>query len=209
MLANATVLLVRHGEKDNPCAKDDSKDVCLNPMGKERAQKYVRYFGSYTARKVDGSEPTPIKLTHLFAAANSTNSHQPHETLKPLAEANPKLPFDYTNYKDADWKCLADDLRDKDHDGAAILICWHHGEIVDLANRLLGKFAPTSPPKSCWPPLDGRWDCRAFGWVMQIRYDANGAAGTDWVRVVSEALMFDDFSPPYTTNWQTKEKQPA
>jgi broad specificity phosphatase PhoE len=211
-LTNATILLVRHGEKDDPCAPlDDVKHPHLNAAGQARAQAYVDYFTKkYKATTTSGrgGDSAPIKLTHLFAAANSPASHRPYETLEPLANAT-GLPFDYTSYADAQWSTLATDLAHGNYDGANILICWHHGEIICLATDLVGQVNPPPTPESCWPPGTAAWDCDEFGWVMQIRYDGTGAAESDWVRVVNESLMSADKNAPPDSNDWPKRKKPC
>jgi hypothetical protein len=52
---------------------------------------------------------------------------------------------------------------------ANILICWHHGKIMDFASALLavnGQPTPNLPSASTWP---GSYLCSVFGWLLQIR----------------------------------------
>jgi hypothetical protein len=146
-LADATVLVIRHADKP------ESGDG-LSPAGVARANAYVSYFENYL---IDG---TPIKLTALFAAADSKESHRPYLTLEPLSRAI-GLPID-SQYKDKDYTKLADALQSANH-GKYILICWHHGEIPSLL-RALG-----ADPDQLIP--GGKWPGDQYGWVMQLRYD--------------------------------------
>jgi hypothetical protein len=195
MLANATILLVRHGEKPgDPCAKDKKGDVDLSDVGQQRAQLYVQYFETYVATTVDNSESAAIKLNDLFAAANSGSSHRPVETLTPLANAT-GLPFT-TDIPDDSYPQLVSELEDPAYDQANIVVCWHHGKILDLAGQLLtagGQPAPTLTAASTWPDT---YVCSVFGWALQIRYDASGVVMPDWTRCLNEHLLPDDTTDP-------------
>lgn len=150
MLANSTVLLIRHAEKP-----DSGKG--LSPMGQARADGYAAYFPSL---------PLSPKghYDHLYASEDSEKSHRPKLTLTPLAHAlNMRIE---TPYLDKDYAKLADVLLDPvaDYSKENILICWHHGEILKLAKRLLKK-----PPPHHWPTT---WPGDVFGWLLWISYDA-------------------------------------
>ena len=196
MLENSTILLVRHGEKPaDPCVPDKKgDDPNLSPLGEARAQKYITYFQTYFAQTVDKSYQTQIKLDYLFAAADSGSSARPVETLSPLAAAT-GLPF-CTKIADASYPDLVSCLQTQTYVGKNILVCWHHGEIMQLANLLLtagGQQGPTLTPANTWP---GTWLCCVFGWVLQIRYNGSGAAMADWTRCINENLMADDTIDP-------------
>ena len=45
-----------------------------------------------------------------------------------------------------------------------IVICWHHGEILELANLLLKGNPPPGWPTEPWPP-------DVFGWLLWLHYD--------------------------------------
>jgi hypothetical protein len=199
VLQNATILLVRHAEKDNPSQPDKvGDDPFLSDMGWERADRYVGYFRQYQVTNVEGTESVPLALTHLFAAADHLNtSYRPHQTLQPLANAT-GLTID-VSIADANYPDLIAELaKPHKYDDATILVCWHHGEIIQLADGLLGAGglpAPVLSPASTWPG-QGTWPPDVFGWLMQIRYDNNGAAEADWVRCINERLMPDDTTDP-------------
>jgi len=158
MLANSTVLLIRHAEKPD-------KGSGLAPMGQARAEGYAAYFPSL-----------PLDATgydHLFASTDSSKSQRPLLTLTPLAERlNMRIE---TPYADAKYECLATTLLGPtDYTSSNIVICWHHGEILELANLLLKK----QPPPG-WPT---KWPGDVFGWLLWISYDANENpnSGTTW-----------------------------
>lgn len=195
-LANCTVLLVRHGEKPDGGTGDDAGGASgLSPAGQARAQAYVAYFQNYVALAAEGPRVmTPIVLDHLFAAKDSAASQRPRLTLEPLATALGKSIHD--EVKDKDWQRLVDELAG--YQDANLLVCWHHGEILDLANALLAKGGigdPKSlPAASAWPPR--KWPGEVFGWVLQIVYDGDGNARPEWVRAINQQLMFDDTIDP-------------
>src|ERR1700722_2723870 len=73
-LANAVVIVIRHGEKP-----DDGTG--LTPAGEARAKAYVKYFADY---QVDGQ---PLHLDKIFATADSKSSFRERLTVEPLAKA--------------------------------------------------------------------------------------------------------------------------
>jgi hypothetical protein len=197
MLENSTILLVRHAEKPGGgCTKDANGDVHLSPDGYARAQAYVNYFQTFKAETGDGTRSEAVQLDFLFAAKSGNSSHRPVETLTPLAEAT-NLPVN-TDITDADYAttlipALAGDRYANSH----ILICWHHGTLVQLAEGLLqvnDQPRPNLAVTSTWPT---KYDCNTFGWLFQIRYDATGTVQIDWTRCLNERLMNDDtINPP-------------
>ena len=151
-LARATVLIIRHAEE--PAHGDG-----LSATGTAHADFYVNYFENYHLNAA-----APIRLTALFAAANSSSSHRPYLTLAPLSQAI-GLPID-TQFKDDDYPKLVDNLQTVDH-GRYILVCWHHGNIPDLV-RALG-----ADPRALLP--DGKWPDEQYGWLIQLHFDKLGA----------------------------------
>jgi hypothetical protein len=165
-LKNAVVLVIRHGEKPD---KGDG----LSQAGKERAQAYVKYFGSYTVNS------QPFKPDYLFAAADSKTSQRPRLTLEPLSKALGR-PID-AKYPETRNKELVDAIKKKPA-GKQYLICWHHDQIPHLLTAL------GADPGTLLP--GGKWPDTVFGWVIQLRYDADGHL-LDSQRI-SENLMPDD-----------------
>lgn len=149
-LANALVLIIRHAEKPA-----DGRG--LSPAGEAHARWYVSYFRDF---KIDGQ---PVKLDCLIAARDSKNSKRPGITLQPLSKAL-NLPVQ-SAISDKEPGVLARELQAKSH-GRNILICWHHGEMGALL-RALG-----APADNLLP--GGEWPVEQFGWVVVLRYDAQG-----------------------------------
>ena len=198
MLSNATILLIRHAEKPgHPAAADkQGDDPFLAPLGWQRSQRYVGYFRSFQARKADGSGSTPIALTNIIAAADNLNtSYRPHQTVQPLADAT-ELPFD-VSVTDKRFQDLVSMLQKGNYDEANVLVCWHHGQIIQLADALLahGGVKPSQlPPDNTWPKPP--WPGDVFGWILQIRYDSSGKVLPAWTRCFNERLMPDDTKDP-------------
>lgn len=185
MPKNTTILMIRHAEKP-----DDDNDPGLAVAGQERAQAYVVYFQNYPP----GGKP--IKLNYLFASEDSKESHRPKLTLKPLAQAlNLQTNLDY---KDKDYGNLATEINgNSKYDQSQILICWHHGHILDLAGvGALGVDPSKLPASSNWPP--NPWPGEVFGWLLQISYDANGNVIPAQTMCINQKLMYDDhgLNPP-------------
>jgi hypothetical protein len=196
VLAGTTILLIRHGEKTgNPC-KDGDGDPGLSPYGQERATLYVQFFDALWLSTSNWQQSKPFRLDFLFAAADSKNSDRPRLTVTPLHDAHPEVPFD-VSVPDAKYSELVGRLKQDLYDNSGVLICWHHGEILDFANALLAAGngpPPVLPPAATWPTE--KPPCNVFGWVYQIVYDATGAPTADWVRCFNEGLMSDDTELP-------------
>ena len=178
---NTNILMIRHAEKP-----DSGTGLAI--AGQERAQAYVVYFQNY------GLNSNSIKFDYLFAAANSPESHRPRLTIEPLSKA---IGLDINdNYKDKDYQKLATDILQKSkYDNSNILICWHHGEILDLAGAL-GVDASKLPPESNWPAPP--WPGEVFGWLLQLCYDVNGRIIVSQTICNNEQLMYNDYgnNPP-------------
>jgi hypothetical protein len=174
MPTNASILLVRHAEKPET-------GTGLAPAGQARAQAYVAWFQNYA---IDG---TPFRPKYIFAAADSDDSHRPRLTMTPLAKAL-GLTID-DKHKDKDYAQVADDLlHHPRYNGSDVLVCWHHGEILDLA-AALGASVGTLPPSANWP---AKWHGDVFGWVLQLVYGADGTLVPARTVCLSQRLMFDD-----------------
>ena len=167
-LANAVVLIVRHGEKpaDGPE---------LAPAGQERARQYVGYFEHFT---VDGK---PVHIDYLIATADSKHSFRERLTLTPLSQAT-HIPID-TRFKNKDVDDLASALS-TEKTGKVILICWHHEKIADMLTAL------GVDPSTVIP--GGKWPGSVFNWVIELRYDANGHLIPQDTKRVVEHLMPGD-----------------
>jgi len=163
-LADATVLIVRHGEKPDG-------GTGLSPEGEARAQAYVAYFQPFM---LDG---TPFRPDMLVASTDSKNSARERLTLTPLSEAL-KLPIDQ-RFADKDVKALVAALATETH-GKSILIAWHHGEL----GKLIKAFG--ADPKALLP--NGKWPGDVFNWVVVLRFDHAGQLVPGSARVIEEKL---------------------
>jgi hypothetical protein len=180
MLKDATVLLIRHGEKPGNPGIDSVEDgTDLSQAGRERAHAYVAFFQPYTATEArKGKAHTTIEPDGLFAAKDSQASHRPRLTMEPLAhDTGLELNCDY---KDDDLKGIGEAL--KATSARKIIVCWHHGKIIELADMLIAQHGP-------WPK---KWPATVFGWTIQIRYDDKGKPWHDWIKYSNQKLMFDD-----------------
>jgi hypothetical protein len=167
MPKNTNILLIRHGEK--PAVKS----LLLSVAGQERAQAYAIYFQNFPGASA------PLKLSYLFATKKSPASNRPFLTIEPLSNAL-KLPINH-KHGDKDYKRVADDiLTPSKYDNSNILICWHHGKILQLAHKL-------GAPKSSLPT---KWPGDVFGWLIHLSFDSNGDLQTS---VINEQLMYDDY----------------
>ncbi|HVM47183.1 MAG TPA: hypothetical protein VMU04_04105 [Candidatus Acidoferrum sp.] len=136
----AQILLFRHAEKP-----DAATDLGLSPRGQVRAAALAVYLPAVFGRP-----------SHLVAAQQSKDSNRPALTLKPLSDAL-GMPID-TRFAHDQFKALAQELLgDARYQGARIALCWHHGEIPDLA-RALKVDAPD------------HWDPEVFDHIWQIDY---------------------------------------
>jgi hypothetical protein len=165
-LKNATVLVIRHAEKP-------AEGFELTPAGTARAEAYAGYFQKF---QLDGQ---PLKLDHLFCAADSKGSHRPRLTIEPLSRAL-NLPLD-NRFAAKNPEGLGKEIRSHSH-GHAILICWHHGDIPAVLTAL------GADPAALLP--HGKWPDAVFDWVIELRYDGTGRLHE--THVVHEHLMPSD-----------------
>lgn len=149
-LSNATILIIRHAE-------GPSKGDGLSSRGTDRAQGYVEYFKNFT---IDGK---PLKIDHLFAASDSSNSRRPRLTLEPIAQSL-GVSID-SQFKSKDFLKLAQKIETLPQ-GSNVLICWHHSDIPNLIGAL-GADAEKLVP-------NGKWPGKVYGWLIQLRYNEKG-----------------------------------
>lgn len=178
MPSNTNILLIRHGEKPQA-------GTGLSPAGQARAQAYVAYFQNYA---IGG---TTLKIDYVFAAADSAESHRPRHTVEPLAGALGLAIND--KHADKDYAQVAQHLSTHPrYDGSNVLVCWHHGEVLNLA-AALGASGSTLPPASGWP---AKWPGEVFGWVLQLCYGADGTLDPSRTVCLSQQLMYGDCGQP-------------
>ena len=180
MPANATIYLIRHAEKPD-------SGPGLSPAGQARAQAYVHYLQNQT-----DPQGKPIRWDYLFASSDSENSDRPLLTITPLAKAIQKT-IDSSS-ADKQYAKLEKDIRDnaKDYANKNILICWHHGEILNLA-QTLGASPESLPSSSNWPD---KWPGEVFGWLLKLYYDDHSALQNQQSQAINEHLMPDDTVDP-------------
>ena len=165
-LSNATILIIRHAE-------EPSKGDGLSSRGTARAQGYIEYFKDFT---IDGK---PVKIDHLFAASDSSNSRRPRLTLEPIAQAL-GVSID-SQFKSKDFLKLAQKIETLPQ-GSNVLICWHHSDIPNLIGAL-GADAEKLLP-------NGKWPGKVYGWLIQLRYNEKGNLFAS--KRIKEHLFQDD-----------------
>lgn len=163
-LADATVLIVRHGEKPDSGSG-------LSPAGQARAQAYVAYFQPFM---LDGA---PFRPDVLMASADSKSSARERLTLTPLSQAL-KLPIDQ-RFADRDVQGLVAALSSEAH-GKSILIAWHHGQLAKLI-KAFGADAGSLLP-------NGKWPGDVFDWVVVLRFDHAGQLVPGSAKIIQEKL---------------------
>jgi hypothetical protein len=181
MPKNTNILMVRHAEKP-----DSGWD--LSVPGQERAHAYAVYFQNYILNGTVLELNVHIRHRRLVAEPS------PSTTIEPLNEAMGMEIND--KYQENDYQKLADHiLENSKYDQSNILICWHHGEILELA-AALGVDANKLPPESHWPSPP--WPGEVFGWLLQACYDAEGNPIASQTICINQQLMYDDYgkNPP-------------
>ncbi len=181
MPQNTNVLIMRHGEKPD-------SGPGLSPAGQARAQAYTIYF------QIQSIFSDPIELDYLFAAADSPDSHRSRLTLEPLSNAIGKnIDCEHRDHKEL----VEDILHDSEYNHSNVLICWHHGDILELT-AALGVDAAHLPPESSWPAL---WPADVFGWLLRVSYDDRGNVVPSRTRCINQRLMYGDCgrNPPATS----------
>jgi hypothetical protein len=188
------VLIIRHGEKLGDPSADESGGQNLSIRGSSRAAAIPSLFvpatsvlactlaagsemsftGTYAPVTLPGTPPRFAKPDFLFATKASNNSNRPVETITPLSAAL-KVDID-TKHSDKDYDKVASDiLTNAKYTGRVVLVCWHHGKIPDLAQKL----GVTSPPP---------WPGSVFDRVWQITYP-NGVAS---LQDLPQILLYGD-----------------
>jgi phosphohistidine phosphatase SixA len=137
-----TILIIRHAEKP---ANDT--DPNLSAEGKQRAKALPKLVEKTAERPMPF--PTP---DFIFATEKSEASNRPVETVEPLAK-HLKLEI-HSKIKNKDFAKLAEELTSKPKfEGKTVLVCWHHGEIQELAMAL----GVTDAPKFHGSVFDQVW----------------------------------------------------
>jgi hypothetical protein len=160
------IVILRHAEKPgDPDSPDTAADPNLAPAGVKRAQALAdvipRDFG---------------KPDFLIAAASSDVSHRPVETLQPLADS---LEFGddqfIQSFANHDYAKLARDLLNKSKFASKlVIVCWHHGNIPQLATE----FGVTTSQMVTAPeyiPAKNKWNSAVFDrfWILDYATPAS------------------------------------
>jgi hypothetical protein len=175
------VMIIRHGEKLGDSSSDKDGGPNLSKRGSARATALPQLFapaqppygcalsigqgqnftGAYTSVQIQGTTPRFPTPDFLFATQASKSSNRPVETITPVSAAL-NLPYD-DNHADGDYAKVANDiLTNSKYMGKVVLVCWHHGNIPNLATSL----GVTNPPA---------WPGSVFDRVWVISY-SNGTA---------------------------------
>ena len=167
----ATILIVRHAEKPPDGRK-------LSSLGQSRAEKYVRFFKTYSV------ESHPLHLDALFAAKDSDASSRPRLTLEPLGKSLVK-PLN-TDFKSGSSEDLVQKLKGIEYAGKTVLVCWRHGEIPTMLKAFGADSAVLLP--------NGKWPDDVFGWLVELHLDKAGSLKS--IKILNEKLMPDDTTKP-------------
>jgi hypothetical protein len=186
------IYIIRHGEELGDPANDKDSVVHLSVRGSARAAALPSLFISanpqlscaiaghgsgysaqYAQQAISGPAPRFSRPDFLFATKKSNHSKRPVETITPLSVAL-SLPINH-DIADKDFDRFQTTLRKPAYEGRVILICWHHGNIPDLAQAL----GLANPPG---------WDAAVFDRVWEIAYDAGGPVLLDQ----PQQLLFGD-----------------
>lgn len=189
------VLIIRHGEKVGDPKKDNDGGRNLSVRGSARAaalpalfvsampqsacrlhQKDGEFIGSYQEIPLKGVAPRFATPNFIFATQRSKDSKRPIETVTPLSIALTLPINDRFADNDAAIKKMIDAiLHEVTFAGKIVLICWHHGEIPDVAKAL----GIAKPPK---------WDGKVFDRVWQITFPKGKATLAD----LPQMLLYGD-----------------
>jgi phosphohistidine phosphatase SixA len=173
----AQVIIIRHGEKVGDPKKDNDGGRHLSIRGSARAaglpslfvaalpqpscklsHKDEEFIGAYRPIPTKGNTPRFPTPSCLFATQTSKDSNRPIETVTPLATAlGIHIDDDYAD-DDKDINTMTNAiLTESAFAGKTVLVCWHHGNIPNIAKAL----GISKPPK---------WDGKVFDRVWQITF---------------------------------------
>jgi len=181
------VTIIRHGEKLGDSSSDKDGGPNLSMRGSARAAALPQLFapaqtaygcalsigksqaftGGYVGVQIQGTAPQFSTPGFLFATQASKSSNRPVETITPLSAAL-NLTYD-DKHADGDYATVASDiLTNSKYAGAVVLVCWHHGNIPNLATAL----GVSKPP--AWPGsiFDRVWVISYSGGTASLANDA-------------------------------------
>lgn len=190
------VMIIRHGEKLGDSSSDKDGGPNLSMRGSARAAALPQLFapaatpygcalnigknqsftGVYEAVPLTGSAPRFFTPAFIFATKASNSSNRPVETITPLSAAL-NLTYD-DKHSDSDYAKVASDiLTHSQYAGQVVLVCWHHGNIPNLAAAL----GVSNPPK---------WSGSVFDRVWSITFSNGTASLADGAQM----LLYGDSS---------------
>jgi hypothetical protein len=190
------VIVIRHGEKLGDSSSDKDGGPNLSMRGSARATALPQLFtppqppygcalslgkgqsfsGAYVSVQIQGTTPRFSTPEFLFATQASKSSNRPVETITPLSAAL-NLTCD-DKHADGDYAKVAKDiLTNSKYSGKVVLVCWHHGNIPNLATSL----GVTNPPG---------WPGSVFDRVWVISY----SKGTASLANDAQMLLYGDSS---------------
>lgn len=173
MPRSSTVIIIRHAEKNRSTKS-------LSQQGLYRAHAYAEYFYQLN---LDGDPFTP---DHIFAAASTSKSIRPTETVQRLAH---RLNIHIHNkFNENDAKGLVQHLSHSHFDGGQILICWRHEGALELAKEF-GVKPHLLGANSGWPST---WNDKDYGTMLILRFDANGNVDVGRTYSLNQKLMATD-----------------
>jgi hypothetical protein len=144
---------------------------CALNIGKNQS-----FTGVYEAVPLTGSAPRFFTPAFIFATKASNSSNRPVETITPLSAAL-NLTYD-DKHSDSDYAKVASDiLTHSQYAGQVVLVCWHHGNIPNLAAAL----GVSNPPK---------WSGSVFDRVWSITFSNGTASLADGAQM----LLYGDSS---------------
>ncbi len=187
------VLIIRHGEKLGDPKKENDGGRHLSVRGSARAaalpslfvlalpqlgcsihHKSAEFTAHYHQVPVKGLAPRFPSPKHIFATQASKDSKRPIETVTPLATALAVPLNDGFTDKEASIQKMTNAILN-DFPGEIILVCWHHGNIPEIAKAL----GIAKPPK---------WDGKLFDRVWQITFPKGKATLTN----SAQMLLYGD-----------------
>ncbi len=189
-------MIIRHGEKLGDSSSDKDGGPDLSTRGSARAAALPQLFapaqppygcalslgkgqnftGDYVTVQIQGTAPRFSTPGFLFAAQASKSSNRPVETITPLSAA---LNLAYNDkHADGDYAKVANDiLTNPKYAEKVVLVCWHHGNIPNLATAL----GVRNPPA---------WRGSVFDRVWVISYSDGAASLANGVQM----LLYGDSS---------------
>lgn len=161
-LHDATLLIIRHGEKDG-------LGRGLSSAGEMRAIEYADYFEHF---KLDG---TPVHIDALVASRDSRKSKRPRQTLEPFSRQSKIVIYQPSPNREV--RDLVAWLKQRPA-SQTTLISWHHTKIPALLAAL------KIDPSRVLP--NGKWPNDVFDWVVALHFDHRGHPIVNEVQLITE-----------------------